>query len=121
VLVAEFALPLPASYEEDAWTWVRWPDRLVRELETFGSTGARTEPPGASRLGAVEVLAESTWRARAGAHEVRVDAWIEPHLSRRRRGEKHPVHDFLFTYYSQRPAALRRWHPGWGVALLDAP
>jgi len=23
----------------------------------------------------------------------------------------------LFTYYSQRPAALRRWHPGFGVQL----
>ncbi len=36
-------------------------------------------------------------------------------------GVKHPVHDFLFTYYSQRPAQLRRWHPGYGVALADAP
>ena len=27
----------------------------------------------------------------------------------------------LFTYYSQRPAALRRWHPGYGVRLVDAP
>jgi hypothetical protein len=50
-----------------------------------------------------------------------VDAWVQPHLERRRRGVRHPVHDFLFTYYSQRPAALRRWHPGWGVVLLDAP
>ena len=25
--------------------------------------------------------------------------------------------DFLFTYYSHRPAQLRRWHPGPGVAL----
>ena len=32
---------------------------------------------------------------------------------------KHPVHDFLFTYYSQRPAQLRRWHPGYGVGLAD--
>ncbi len=62
-----------------------------------------------------------TWRARAQAHAERVDVWIQPHLERRRRGEKHPVHDFLFTYYSQRPAALRRWHPGWGVCLVDAP
>ncbi len=31
------------------------------------------------------------------------------------------MHDFLFTYYSQRPAALRRWHPGYGVTLADAP
>jgi hypothetical protein len=40
-----------------------------------------------------------------------------PHLSRRRRGIAHPVEDFLFTYYSYRPAALRRWHPGAGVTL----
>ena len=25
--------------------------------------------------------------------------------------------DFLFTYYSHRPAQLRRWHPGVGLAL----
>ena len=51
---------------------------------------------------------------------MRVDRWVQPHLSRRRRGEKHPVHDFLFTYYSQSPSALRRWHPGFGVTLRDA-
>ena len=27
------------------------------------------------------------------------------------------MHDFLFTSYSQRPAALRRWHPGYGVVV----
>ena len=69
----------------------------------------------------MEVLSRDVWQARASAHASRVDVWIEPHLARRRRGEKHPVHDFLFTYYSQRPAALRRWHPGWGVVLEDAP
>jgi hypothetical protein len=63
----------------------------------------------------------ATWLARAAAHEERVDVWVQPHLERRRRRVAHPVHDFLFTYYSQRPAALRRWHPGYGVTLLDAP
>lgn len=67
------------------------------------------------------VLARDVWQSRAAAHEARVDAWVRPHLERRRRGVAHPVHDFLFTYYSQRPAALRRWHPGYGVTLLDAP
>ena len=33
---------------------------------------------------------------------------------RRADGRRHPVDDFLFTYYSHRPAALRRWHPGYG-------
>ena len=69
----------------------------------------------------VEILGSDTWRARADAHAERVDAWVQPHLERRRRGVKHPVRDFLFTYYSQSPTALRRWHPGWGTALLDAP
>ncbi len=68
----------------------------------------------------MEILTSDEWRPRAAAHAARVDAWIQPHLARRRHGDKHPVHDFLFTYYSQRPAALRRWHPGWGVVLVDA-
>ncbi|MDI1459535.1 3-methyladenine DNA glycosylase [Catellatospora sp. KI3] len=63
-------------------------------------------------------LSEPVWRARRAAHEQRVDGWIEHHLHRRRSGVKHPVHDFLFTYYSHRPAQLRTWHPGAGV-LLD--
>ena len=66
------------------------------------------------------VLPRSAWEPRATAHSERVDAWVHPHLDRRRRGVAHPVHDFLFTYYSHRPAALRRWHPGYGVTLLDA-
>ncbi|QIX26156.1 3-methyladenine DNA glycosylase [Nocardioides sp. JQ2195] len=64
-----------------------------------------------------EVLDEATWRARAAAHAERVDRFIDPHLARRESSVKHPVHDFLFTYYSQRPAQLRRWHPGFGLAL----
>jgi hypothetical protein len=65
----------------------------------------------------VEILDEPTWSARRAAHEARVDAWVAPHLERRRAGVAHPVEDFLFGYYSQRPAALRRWHPGYGVGL----
>ncbi len=68
----------------------------------------------------MEVLSREEWQARAQAHAHRVDAFIEPHLSRRAERVKHPVHDFLFTYYSQRPAQLRRWHPGFGVGLADA-
>ena len=65
----------------------------------------------------MQVLDEATWRAHAADHAARVDAFVAPHLARRRDGVKHPVHDFLFTYYSQRPAQLRRWHPGYGVGL----
>jgi hypothetical protein len=67
------------------------------------------------------VLDEPVWRARAEAHEARVDALVGDHLARRRSGVKHPVHDFLFTYYSFRPARLRRWSPGYGVVLAGGP
>ncbi len=66
-------------------------------------------------------MERSDWQARAEAHAARVDAFVAPHLARRREGVKHPVHDFLFTYYSHRSAQLRRWHPGHGVRLADAP
>jgi len=69
----------------------------------------------------VETLTHADWRARSDAHAARLAPYVEPHLARRRRGETHPVHDFLFGYYSQRPAQLLRWHPGYGVRLRDAP
>jgi hypothetical protein len=67
------------------------------------------------------LLDEQTWRARRAAHETRVDSWITPHLERRRRGIRHPVLDFLFSYYSHRPARLRHWQPGAGVVLENGP
>ena len=69
------------------------------------------------RTAAGEILAEAEWRARQRAHEERVRAWTDPHQARASRGEKHPVYDFLFTYYAFRPAWLRRWHPGPDVVL----
>jgi len=62
-------------------------------------------------------LTEPEWRERAAAHAERVTPWIEPRLERRRRGQSHPVDDFLFDYYSWRPGQLARWHPGAGVVL----
>ena len=62
-------------------------------------------------------LPEAEWLARARAHEERVRAWTDPHQIRAARAEKHPVYDFLFTYYGHRPSWLRRWFPGPGVAL----
>ncbi|WP_328610123.1 3-methyladenine DNA glycosylase [Amycolatopsis sp. NBC_00345] len=63
------------------------------------------------------VLAEPEWLARERAHAERMRAWTGPHQERRARGEKHPVLDFLFTYYSHRPGHVERWQPGPGVVL----
>jgi len=46
-----------------------------------------------------------------------VRAWTGPHRERAARGEQHPVYDFLWHYYSVRPALLERWYPGLGVVL----
>jgi hypothetical protein len=63
------------------------------------------------------LLTSNDWLARRRAHEQRVRAWTDPHQARIARGEKHPVYDFLFTYYSFRPTWFRRWHPGPDVVL----
>ncbi|WP_425301445.1 3-methyladenine DNA glycosylase [Nocardia wallacei] len=65
-------------------------------------------------------LPAGEWRARAAAHRARVEELIGPYLRQRAAGSKHPVIDFLFTYYGHKPAQLRRWHPGFGVALENA-
>ena len=62
-------------------------------------------------------LAADRWAALAAAHARRADELTAAHRARRAAGEPHPVEDFLFTYYPARPSALRRWHPGVGVAL----
>lgn len=67
-----------------------------------------------------ERLTTTQWRSLEQAHHRRVDAATAAHRERRRDGRKHPVEDFLFTYYSHRPAQLRRWHPGAGVSLVGA-
>lgn len=63
------------------------------------------------------ILAEADWLARRSDHEARVRAWTDPHQARTARGEKHPIYDFLFSYYAFRAAWLRRWHPGPDVIL----
>lgn len=68
-----------------------------------------------------EALTREEWSRRAHAHAERVAPHTRPFLDRRSRGEKHPVEDFLFTYYTLSPAQFTRWHPGPGVILLDAP
>lgn len=68
----------------------------------------------------MKVLAPDVWRAREAAHAARVDAATAGHRSRRAPPASHPVEDFLFTYYANSVTALRRWHPGAGVGLVDA-
>ena len=67
-----------------------------------------------------DVLARTDWTERMRAHAERADALTAGRRHRAARGETHPVDDFLYTYYSYKPAVLRRWHPGRDVRLADA-
>ncbi len=64
-----------------------------------------------------QLLDESDWTERERRHADRVDQFLAPYRHRAGRGDAHPVWDFMFSYYSLRPRQLRRWHPGYGVAL----
>ncbi len=64
-------------------------------------------------------LSPAQWRARREAHQTRLLPFIEAHRARRGRAEKHAVWDFLWEYYSFKPAQLLRWSPGIGVELRN--
>ncbi|RYG65384.1 3-methyladenine DNA glycosylase [bacterium] len=63
------------------------------------------------------ILQETQWRQRERQHRERLEPFVGNHLARRSRAEKHPVHDFLFEYYSFRPSQLSKWSPGVNVEL----
>jgi len=64
-------------------------------------------------------LSRSAWLAARAAHQARIDQLLGGHTTRRSHGIPHPVVDFLFKYYSFRPAKLRRWSPPTNTLLLD--
>ncbi len=53
-------------------------------------------------------------------HRGRALRWTAPARQRKARGIRHPVEDFLFTYYFVSLNKLEQWHPGVGVALEPA-
>ena len=68
----------------------------------------------------VQLMSRSAWQAAKEAYLDRVRSWAVDRLQRMSLGQKHPVYDFLFEYYSFRPAHLLRWTPGCGILLEDA-
>jgi hypothetical protein len=86
---------------------------------TWPTTGT-FEGEAASGWTDVERLPETIWRDRAARHRARLLPFTEDRVARTARREKHPVRDFLFEYYSYRPAHLLRWTPGPDVLLQGA-
>lgn len=71
-------------------------------------------------VGTFTPLPRSVWEPARAAYLGRVRPWAEDRIRRMSRRLKHPVYDFLFEYYSFRPAHLLRWSPGASVILEDA-
>lgn len=66
-------------------------------------------------------MRESTykeWTSHAKKHEELVGPYADAYVKRRSLGLKHPVHDFLFTYYNFSPAKLKLWVPSFEETLL---
>ena len=61
------------------------------------------------------------WQEQAEKHRSRVEEITLPMRARKSRHEKHPVYDFLHTYYSFPLGRLEKWHPGAGILLQDDP
>ena len=59
------------------------------------------------------------WMAAQCSHVARLSPFIEAHRARRSRTQKHAVWDFMWEYYSFKPAQLLKWSPGIGVELED--
>ncbi len=62
-------------------------------------------------------LSQNEWLVCAEAHRARLFPIVDKHVVSRTRGIKHPVYDFLFTYYSFSSGQLLRWSPGIDVEL----
>lgn len=64
-----------------------------------------------------ESLSIKQWQAAADRHQRMMRPWTNAFRQRRRSGQSHPIHDFLFIYYQYSPAKLEQWHPGVDVRL----
>jgi len=65
-------------------------------------------------------LVADEWRSRIARHRANLSPWAQDRTARMSARIKHPVDDFLFQYYSFRPAQLLRWSPGADVFLDGA-
>lgn len=57
------------------------------------------------------------WTSQAAKHAELVAPYTDAYVKRRSIGAKHPVHDFLFTYYNCSPLKLKQWVPSLDASL----
>jgi hypothetical protein len=62
-------------------------------------------------------LTKEEWERAALLHRDGLSPQLDDYVYKRSARQKDPILDFLFEYYRFRPAQLKRWSPGFGVAL----
>lgn len=67
-----------------------------------------------------KLLLLDQWKTHSAEHVDSIRRWTVPFRERRRLGDSHPVHDFLFVYYRYSSMKLEQWHPGTGILLQGA-
>lgn len=63
------------------------------------------------------VVKREIWLEARARHQELLHPWCIARQKRASLGIPHPVYDFLFDYYSYRPAHLLRWSPGADIAI----
>ena len=86
-------------------------------MMTNNLTDSSIEPNASAYHQPLRVLPERQWRTEMDEHEARVARLTAAHRDRRARGERHPVWDFLFSYYSVTPGQLGHYSPGPAVVM----
>lgn len=67
--------------------------------------------------GIMKLISLEDWTQRAMTHKELVSPIADAFLQRRSLGKKHPVYDFLFTYYNFSPTKLKQWVPSFQEVL----
>lgn len=65
------------------------------------------------------VLSPEQWQPLAHDHKQRIGSYTDPLIQLHKQGVRHPVYDFLFSYYYLSAGALKRWHPGAGYIIAN--
>ena len=68
-----------------------------------------------------QLTAAASWKSRAETHRQALAPITSAYRKRKAQGTLHPVHDFLFSYYSFTAGKLEQWHPAVGETLTLDP
>ena len=77
-----------------------------------GILSSDVPPPSIQKL-----IDPASWQSRAENHRSALSPITSAYRQRKAQGQLHPVHDFLFSYYSFTAGKLEQWHPAVGEVL----